>query len=65
MLVKSAYTGIAASIIDRKTLQVTSQILLNGQNHSHKVKQKLVRFWQDKQYLIIDEKSMVSHRFLS
>ncbi|KAI9566422.1 hypothetical protein HD554DRAFT_2174349 [Boletus coccyginus] len=44
-LVKSAYTGIAASLIDGKTLHVIAQIPLNGRDRSRKATTKLARFW--------------------
>lgn len=63
MLVKGAYTGIAASIIDRRTLHVLTAIPLKG-THSVKTTMKLAEFWKDKKYLIIDEMSMLSCEFL-
>ena len=60
ILVKAAYTGIAASIIDGKTLHVIAQIPINGREQSQKTARKLAAFWKDKMYLIVDEKSMVS-----
>ncbi|KAI6116457.1 hypothetical protein F5141DRAFT_1213054 [Pisolithus sp. B1] len=60
ILVKGAYTGIAASMIDGKTLHVLGMIPLNGRPQSAKVQKKLTDFWQTKDYLIIDEISMVS-----
>ena len=65
LLAKSAYTGIAASIIDGKTLHVICQIPLNGRNRSRKANQKLAQFWQHRLYLIIDEKSMLSCKFFA
>ena len=65
LLAKSAYTGIAASIIDGKTLHVICQIPLNGRNRSRKANKKLAKFWQHKRYLIIDEKSMLSRKFFA
>ena len=41
LLAKGMYTGIAASIIDGKTLHMICQILLNGHNYSHKASKKL------------------------
>lgn len=65
ILVKAAYTGIAASIIDGKTLHVIALIPLNGREQGVQTLKKLAAFWKDKQYLIIDEKSMLSRRFLA
>ncbi|KIN94228.1 hypothetical protein M404DRAFT_35282 [Pisolithus tinctorius Marx 270] len=60
MLVKVAYTGIAASVIDGKTLHNICMILLNGGKQSAQMMKRLEEYWQDKSYLIIDEMSMVS-----
>jgi len=60
LLVKGAYTGIASSVIDGKTLHVLAMIPLNGRQQSSQTQKKLVDFWQSKQYFIIDEMSMVS-----
>ncbi|KAJ3731610.1 hypothetical protein DFJ43DRAFT_1078069 [Lentinula guzmanii] len=49
MLLKSAYTGIAASLIDRKTLHSIGHISIHQSFH----------------YLIIDECSMISRSFLA
>ncbi|KAI6097169.1 hypothetical protein F5141DRAFT_1011478 [Pisolithus sp. B1] len=65
ILVKGAYTGIAASMIDGKTLHVLGMIPLNGRPQSAKVQKKLTDFWQTKDYLIIDKISMVSREFLA
>jgi len=60
LLVKGAYTGIASSVIDGKTLHVLAMIPLNGRQQSSQTQKKLVDFWQSKQYFIINEMSMVS-----
>lgn len=65
LLAKSVYTGITVSIIDGKMLHVICQIPLNHQNQSRKSNQKLAQFWHHKLYLIIDKKSMLSHKFLA
>ncbi len=62
---KSAFTGIAASIIDGKMLHVIVQLSVNGNRHSAKSARRLTNFWQDKQYLIVDEKSMVACHILA
>ena len=65
LLAKGAYTGIAATIIDGKTLHVIAQMSVNGRGRSRKASKKLAMFWKRKQYLIIDEMSMVSRKFLA
>lgn len=65
LLAKSAYTGITATIIDGKTLHVIAQIPINGQECSQRATKKLIIFWQHHLYLIINEKSMLSHKFLT
>jgi ABC-type dipeptide/oligopeptide/nickel transport system ATPase component len=64
-LVKATYTGIAASIIEGKTLHSIGMIPLNGQRQSAQTLKKLELLWKDKQYLIIDEISMVSRQFFA
>ena len=64
-MAKGAYTGIAATIIDGKTLHVITQIPVNGQEHSQKAIKKLIIFWQHRLYLIINEKSMLSCKFFA
>ena len=64
ILVKGAYTGIAASIINGRTLHVLTAMPLKG-IRSAKTMKKLARFWKDKKYLIIDEVSMLSRQFLA
>ncbi|KIN94128.1 hypothetical protein M404DRAFT_169106, partial [Pisolithus tinctorius Marx 270] len=65
ILVKSAYTGIAASVIDGKTLHNIGMIPLRGGKQSAQTMKRLERYWHDKCYLIIDEMSMVSRPFLA
>ena len=60
ILVKGAYTGIAASAIDGKTLHFIAMLPLNSGKQSPQTTKALEVYWQDKQYLIIDEISMVS-----
>jgi hypothetical protein len=63
-LVKGAYTGIAASIIDGSTLHVLTAMPIRG-SRSAKTMKKLKDFWTGKKYLIIDEMSMLSREFLA
>ena len=63
--VKGAYTGIAASLIDGKTLHVLGGISVRGGKQSAQTLKRLRTFWSDKHYLIIDEVSMLSRSFFS
>jgi len=66
MLLKSAYTGIAASLINGKTTYVIGHISLNAAGKiSNKAKAKLQQFWKHYTYLIIDEYSMIGKAFLA
>ena len=65
MLVKSAYTGIAASVIDGKMLHVIGMIPINGGKQSAVTMKSLEDYWNNKHYLIIDEISMVSREFFA
>jgi PIF1-like helicase len=63
--VKGAYTGIASSLIDGKTLHVLAGISVRGGRQSAHMLKKLQEFWCTKQYLIIDEVSMLSRSFFT
>jgi hypothetical protein len=63
--VKGAYTGIAASLIDGKTLHVLGGIPVRGGKQSAQTVKKLREFWSGKRYLIIDEVSMLSRSFFA
>ncbi|KIN94791.1 hypothetical protein M404DRAFT_98806, partial [Pisolithus tinctorius Marx 270] len=63
ILVKAAYTGIAASVIDGKTLHNIGNVTHRKQ--SAQTMKRLEEYWHDKHYLIIDEMSMVSRPFLA
>ena len=63
--VKGAYTGIAASLIDGKTLHVLAGIPVRGGKQSAQTLKKLHAFWRTKRYLIIDEVSMLSRTFFA
>jgi hypothetical protein len=65
ILVKGAYTGIAASLIDGKTLHVLGGISVNGREPGPQTLKKLAIFWKGRRYLIIDEKSMISRWFFA
>ena len=62
--VKGAYTGIAASLIDGKTLHVLAGIPIRGKQSAQTLK-KIHEFWRTKRYLIIDEVSMLSRSFFA
>jgi hypothetical protein len=66
MLLKSAYTGIAASIVDGKTTHIIGSLSLNSNRKlSDETKAKLQEFWQYICYLIIDKCSMIAKAFLT
>ena len=55
MLLKAAYTGVAASLIDGKTTHVIGMISTSGWPVSNETKAKLQQFWKYFIYLVIDE----------
>ncbi|CAK5284216.1 unnamed protein product [Mycena citricolor] len=63
-LIKAAYTGIAASLIDGKTTHIIGAISAGGKM-SDASRARLQDFWRGYSYLIIDEISMISKDFLS
>ena len=67
MLVKAAYTGVAASLVNGKTTHVIAGISLGTKRGSvtDASKKKLQDFWREVQYLIVDEYSMLSKTFLA
>ena len=65
MLVKAAYTGLAASGIGGKTLHCIAMLPLQGSKQSAQTIKALEAYWADKQYLIIDEISMVSREMFA
>ncbi|CUA73486.1 hypothetical protein RSOLAG22IIIB_05336 [Rhizoctonia solani] len=66
-LVKSAYTGIAASLIDGKTTHQIAGIVVGqkDQTLSIEARKRLAIFWKNIRYLIIDECSMLSKEFFA
>lgn len=66
MLVKAAYTGIAASLIDGKTTHLIGHIAVGKDvTLSDDGKRLLQAFWRGKRYLILDEFSMLAKSFLA
>ena len=66
MLVKSAYTGVAASLIGGKTTHMLASLSTRSKGKlSEGTRAKLQHFWKDKKYLIIDEYSMILKSFLA
>ncbi|GJF00157.1 ATP-dependent exoDNAse [Phanerochaete sordida] len=66
MLVKAAYTGMAASLIDGKTLHVIGSVgIRDPSNISPETLAKLQAFWKHARYLVIDEYSMISKSFMA
>lgn len=65
LLIKAAYTGMAALLIDGKTTHSVGSIAICGNKLSENSKAKLVDFWKSYEYFIIDECSMISKSFLA
>lgn len=65
MLTRSAFTGIAASIIDGRTLHTVGSIPVRGGMPSQAAIQELTKTAGRRRYLIIDEISMIGREFLS
>ena len=66
MLMKAAYTGVAASLVDGKTTHVIGSLSLGLKDDvSDAAKKKLQDFWRNIRYLVVDEYSMLSKSFLA
>lgn len=69
LLVKAAYTGVAASLIDGKTTHVIAGISCDRPRSETKIsneaKTKLSNFWKFYQYLFLDEMSMLAKDFFA
>ena len=64
LLIKGAYTGIAACVIGSATLHSLCGIPVNGGKPSVATITKLVMAWKNVKYFIIDEYSMLSRALL-
>lgn len=66
MLVKAAYTGVAASLVNGKTTHVIASLSLGSKSSvTDASKKKLQDFWRNVRYLVVDEYSMLSKTFLA
>jgi len=66
ILVKAAYTGVAASLVNGKTTHVIAGLSLHSKGSvKDGAKKKLQEFWREVRYLVIDEYSMLSRSFLA
>ncbi len=66
MLVKAAYTGIAASLIDGKTTHVIGHISVGSEGKLSEDGRRLLQaYWSKKRYLVLDEYSMLAKSFLA
>ena len=65
MLLKMAYTGIAASLIEGKTTHTATSMSVNSSGISAAAKSKLAKTWGHVEYVIIDEISMISRKFFA
>lgn len=63
-LVKALFTGVVASLIDRKTMHVLCRISWGEAKITNEAKAKLEVKWSCREYLILDEYSMLSKTML-
>ena len=65
LLAKATYTGIAASLINGKTIHVLCRITQKEDKMLGEMKAKLEVKWSCRKYLILDKYSMLSKTMLS
>jgi len=71
LFAKAAYTATASSLVDGKTTHIVGGISISSSRFdgessiSNEGRTKLERFWEDYQYLAIDEMSMLSKDFFA
>ena len=66
MLIKSAYNRVAVSLIDGQTTHTLASLSMNSDRTlSDDSKANLQQIWQHRQYLIIDEYSMIVKSFMA
>ena len=65
MLLKAAYTGVAASFVNGKTTHTIAMVSVGKDTMISNKSKKLQQFWKHISYLIIDEMSMLTKKFLA
>jgi hypothetical protein len=65
LLMKGSLTGIAASVVDGRTLHNMTMMGISGPGPSQATPKKLSALWKEITYLIIDEISMASRDFFA
>ncbi|KIK79260.1 hypothetical protein PAXRUDRAFT_161743, partial [Paxillus rubicundulus Ve08.2h10] len=65
LLMKTAYTGVASSLINEKTCHTATMISRRDGTPSALMKTKLQQMWKKVKYNIVDEFSMLAKTFLA